>query len=405
VPITRCPGCNESLEVPAVVPGGLVACPYCGEEFVPSGGGGRPRGGARRGRDHDDYDDGYGRPRGSFRKKTDPVPIVLGIVAVLVLGGAGIFFMVKKTREDNERQQAFYARVAATPSVSFPMPPAPPPPDSARAPFDLPTVYKENDLVTLMDLSYSSGINEWKNGKQLTSTYPGLSYSVRTEEHGERVTASDGSTSTHEGHYLVPSYVWGLQTVLSNKTVDATFKLNRQGLVVPGTFRQTGGDTITPPPEFIADRGRGALPDKPVLLYEVWGTARLDTTLARALVIDGRTLESIPAQRQRVGGWRIATGTLETKEADGSWTNKAALDLRLYAVENGIVRNFSYQGQPAELSFAAKWTGEAEYMLQSQILVRVGNLKTVIEAQVKTRTDVYRWSGQTTADMKLYKDP
>ncbi len=409
MPITRCPGCNESLEVPAVVPGGLVSCPYCGEEFAPPGGG-RPRGGgggARRGRgrDRDDYDDGYGRPRGGYRKKADPVPIILGILAVLVLGGVGIFFLVKKNRQDDARQQTFYAKVAATPSVAFPMPPAPPPPDTARAPFDLQTVYLEKDLVTLMELSYSSGVNHWKNGKKIPASYPGLSYSVKCEEHGERVTAADDTSSTHVGHYLVPSYAWGTQTVLSNITVDATFKLNRKGMLLPGTFTQTGGTTISPVPEFIADRGLGVLPNKPVLLYEVWGTERLDNPLARHIILDGRSLESIPAKRQRMGGWRIATGTLETRESDGSWTRKAAVDLRLNAVENGIVRNFIYQGQPAELSFATKWSGEAEYLLLSRLLVRVGNLKTVLDVQVKTKTDVYRWSGQTMANLKLYKDP
>ena len=32
MPMTRCPGCQAQLEVPSVVPGGLVACPYCGHE-------------------------------------------------------------------------------------------------------------------------------------------------------------------------------------------------------------------------------------------------------------------------------------------------------------------------------------------------------------------------------------
>ena len=70
-----------------------------------------------------------------------------------------------------------------------------------------------------------------------------------------------------------------------------------------------------------------------------------------------------------------------------------------------MVRNFTYHGQPAELSFATKWTGEAEYMLKKQLLVRVGNLKTAIEVQVKTQTEVYRWIGQTMMNLKLYKDP
>ena len=404
MPITRCPGCNESLEVPAVVPGGLVACPYCGEEFAPSGGGRPRRGGARRsrgggrggGRDYDDYDEGHER-RGGYRKKKDPIPIIFGIVAVLVLGGVALFFLGKKKAEDTERQQAFYARVAATPSVVFPLPPPTPPPDTSRKAFDLVTVYKEKDLVTLMELIYSSGINQWKNDDPLPPTYPGLSYTIRTEEHGERVTSADGSSTTLEGHYLVPGYVWGTQTVLSNVTIDATFKIDRKGRLLPGTFSQTGGTTISPTPVFIADRGQGVLPDRPVLLYEVWGTERLENLLARHILLDGQSLESIPAQPQRVGGWRIATGTLETKESDGSWTHKAAIDLRLNAVENCIVRNFTYMGQPAELSFATKWTGEAEYMLQKQLLVRVGNLKTVMEVQVKTRTDVYKWSGQTIA--------
>ncbi len=56
--------------------------------------------------------------------------------------------------------------------------------------------------------------------------------------------------------------------------MDATFKLNRKGQLLPGTFSQTGGDTISPTPEFIADRGSGVLPDKPVLLYETRGTER-----------------------------------------------------------------------------------------------------------------------------------
>lgn len=409
MPITRCPGCNESLEVPAVVPGGLVACPYCGEEFVPGGGGGRSRGGgggARRGRGRgrDDYDDGYDRGRGGYRKKTDVVPIVFGIVAVLVLGAVGIFFMVKKSKDDSAREQAANARVAAIAPVSFPTPSFPPP-DTSRAAFDLPTTYLENDLVTLMELSYSSGINYEENKKRQPSPYPGLSYQLKTEEHGERVTAADATSSTHEGHYLVSSYVWGTEVFLRNITVDAVFKLNRRGQLIPGTFQQTGGTTITPTPEFIADRSQGALPTKPVLVNEIYNTELLENPLARVLQIDGRTLESIPAQRQRVGGWRIATGVLESKESDGSWTHIASLDLRLVAVENGIVHNFSFRGQPAELSFATKWTGQGEYMLQKQHLVRVGSLKTVLEVQVKTKTDLYRWSGQTTGEMKLYKDP
>jgi len=416
VPITRCPSCNESLEVPAVVPGGLVACPYCGEEFAPTGatgGRGAPRRGrGGRGRDaggrdaggRDNYDDGYGA-RGGYRKKSDPIPIIVAIVAVLLLGGVGIYVMAKKKVRDEGQKQAFYAKVAATQPVSFPMPPTPPPPDSARAPFDLVTLYLEKDLVTLMELSYSSGIRYPENDPQVNASFKGLNYTVKTEKHGERVTAADGSSSTHVGHYLVPSYVWGTSTVLSNVTVDATFKLNRKGRLVPGTFSQTGGTTISPVPEFIADRGMGVLPNKKVLLYEVWGMERLDNPLARNILLDGRSLDSIQAQRQRAGGWRIATGTLETKEADGSWTHKAAIDLRLNAVENGMVRNFTYHGQPAELSFATKWTGEAEYMLKKQLLVRVGNLKTAIEVQVKTQTEVYRWIGQTMMNLKLYKDP
>jgi hypothetical protein len=266
-------------------------------------------------------------------------------------------------------------------------------------------VYLEKDLVTLMELSYSSGINYPENDPQVNASFPGLSYTIKTEEHGERITAADGTSSTHEGHYLVPSYVWGTSTVLSNVTVDAAFKLNRKGRLMPGTFSQSAGVSISPTAEFIADRSMGVLPDRPVLLYEVWGTERLENPLAKHIILDGQSLAGIPAQRQRQGGWRIATGTLETKEADGSWTHKAAIDLRLNAVENGMVRNFTYHGQPAELSFATKWTGEAEYMLQKQLLVRVGNLKTVIEVQVKTPTGVYQWIGQTMANLKLYKDP
>ncbi len=413
MPITRCPGCDQSLEVPATVPGGLVACPYCGQEFSPSGGGGgkarrRPAargGGGRRGPGRQDeyYDDDRGGGR-TYRRKKDVMPIVVAIVAVVVLGGTAAFFLGKKKVQEQEHRQAFYAKVAATPGISFPLPPTPPPPDSARPPFDLPTVYKENDLVTLMELSHSSGINYPKNDPEAErGAFPGFSYAFKTEEHGERVTKVEGTKSTHEGHYIVQSYVVGTQ-VLTNLTIDATFQMNRNGTLVPGTFRQTGGTTLSPLPEFLGDRSLGALPNKPVLLYEVWGTESLQNPLARNLLIEGRSLESIAANRQRVGGWRIATGTLETR-TDKTWTHKAAIDLRLNAVENGVVRNFTFKGGPAELTFATKWTGEGEYLLQKQNLVRVGNLKTVLEVRIKTQTDVYDWIGQSMTNFKMYKDP
>ena len=94
MPVTHCPSCGASLEVPAVVPGGAVACPYCGAEFTPQ----RPRaaGPARARRDDDYYEEDRRRP---YRKRTDPVPIIVGVVFVIVLVGIGLFILLKSSKE------------------------------------------------------------------------------------------------------------------------------------------------------------------------------------------------------------------------------------------------------------------------------------------------------------------
>ncbi len=87
MPITHCPGCNKQLEVPDVVPGGLVSCPYCAHEFPvkskvvnaprgPARGGGRGRGrrpAPRRG-GGGGHEDDYGEDRGGYY----PLAVVVG---------------------------------------------------------------------------------------------------------------------------------------------------------------------------------------------------------------------------------------------------------------------------------------------------------------------------------------
>ena len=404
MPITRCPGCHESLEVPDVVPGGLVACPYCGKEFPARGGGARPpargeRGGSRRRPAYDDYEDER-MPRGRFKKRKDPIPIVVAVVAVLVMGIVAVVVLINSKKKEKVRENIFLAQVASTPNVSFAYPKPGPAPE--RDPLTMENRYRQGDMITIMDLSYASSL-KFPAGME-NPAWSSLNYTFKSAKHGENVTGMEGDYAVHEGTYDISSFVYpGTRTALHGTSFSARFLTDRLGRLKSGSFSQTAGPTMNPAPTLLGNRSMDIMPDRPMRHYEEWGGDRLANPLASYVLIDGRSLESMGISGRREGGWRWEGGNLEST-TDGTWTHRAIIDFKLRAVENATSR-ITFRGQPAELSMAVRWGGEAQFHVKQQLLVRVERMKMELVVRLKTPTEVFDWGGFTEVNFGMYKDP
>ncbi|MCU0727393.1 MAG: hypothetical protein MUE73_16670 [Planctomycetes bacterium] len=402
MPFTRCPSCQASLEVPAVVPGGVAACPYCGAEFPVKGGSGRGgRRPARRGRGGAGDDSEEQRPAIGYRRRMDPTPIILVVVILVVGTVAGVWYMSKKKDEEGQRAAIHQANMANVKNASvdrYNLPPDAPAGDT----YDLMNVFHPGDRVTIMKYSRSFQLSHqpFKQPRQSLKQYV---LEFKGEREAEKVVAFENDQSVHEGTYTISSFIVDGR-VIHTGPYEAGFRLDRRGILVPGSFLQKGAN-LSPVPEGIADRNFGVLPDHTTRYNQTYGTATLPDPFRDHVLIDGRPLSSIGIQGRREGGWRISGGTLEKIESDMSWTHRAALDLRLAAYEDGVLKNFTYRGQPAELSYAMSWKAKAVYLLKSQILVQVDAMKIQFQARVKTPTDWHDWDGTDALDFQMYKDP
>ncbi|MHC4860776.1 MAG: hypothetical protein ACYTDY_11880, partial [Planctomycetota bacterium] len=321
-------------------------------------------------------------------------------------------FLTKGARDRSALRRERLAEFAKTPPVYIQFNRVP---DAPRGdPTELPNKYLEGDRVTLrrLDMSanlayYETSVDDMKT-RRVRDLF-GLTYDVTmVDREGEKVVQVDGEHHVHEGRYDVKSYIVQHQPLVETLIqIEAKFKTDRLGRLVPGSFAQTGGPTLNPPPTLIGDRHFGVLPDHSVRHGqpgETWGTETLPDPFAKYVIIDGRPLPSLPLQRRREGGWRITGGEL-TKEHDGRWARNSSYNLKLRAVENGWLKNTTYGGQPADISYGIECKGSGIYMLLKQVLVRVDDLAVDIEVRVKTATMRYEWRGHSSLNFEMFKDP
>ncbi|MHC4473816.1 MAG: hypothetical protein ACYS99_23005 [Planctomycetota bacterium] len=316
--------------------------------------------------------------------------------------------MAQLERERSARLDEF----AKTPPVCIKFDRVPDAPEGD--PVELPNVYHHGDRVTLRRLDVSANLSYYETSvedmqKRRVRDLYGLTYDVTmVDREGETVVEVDRDQHVHEGRYDVKSYIVHHRPIVETLIqIEAKFRTDRRGRLVPGTFWQTDGPPLVPTPQFIGDRHFGVLPDHSVRHGqpgETWGTEALPNPFAKYVIIDGRPLPSLPLQRRREGGWRITGGEL-TKEHDGRWTRNSSYDLKLRAVENGWLKNTTYKGQPADISYGVEWKGSAIYMLLKQFLVRVDDLAVDIEVRVKTATMLYEWRGHSSLNFEMFKDP
>ncbi len=398
MPITHCPSCQASLEVPPVVPGGVVACPYCGVEFPVKGGRRGGRGPVRRGRDQEPEEE-RGAPR--YRKRADPVPLI--IVCLVLLAGAviGVVWMNKSKKFEQETEAARQQTLANVPRAELPISRTPDMP--GKDVFDLLDVFNPNDKVTIQKFIHSAALNHTAY-QQPRKGIVHRTLEFKTADQGETVTAFENDQTTHVGTYNIGSYMVDGRSVFQGP-FTATFRLDRRGRLVPGSFAQTGGGSVSPPPEMIGDRNFGVLPDRPVRYMETYGTDTLPDPFTDHITIDGRPFRSLGVRGARDGGWRISGGLLERRESDMKWTHKASIDFNLLAAEKGVLTNFTFQGQPAELSYGMRWKGDATYLLERSLLVQVKALTVEILVRVKTASGWHDWNGSWSVDFQMLKDP
>jgi hypothetical protein len=416
MPITNCPECNQRLEVPPVVPGGYVACPYCATEFAVGGGGGGPvrgRSGAGRraprrgGRDDDGDDDDNGRFR-HRRRGSDMTPIIVVLVGLLVFGGVALFFYLRSQKAVAQEEAERLASIAAAPPqrVEFERVPDNPTGD----PMTFLNRFVEGDRIQLRTFSISSSLSR----DDLEAPIFDLTFTAESDRDAERVTALDGEHATHVGTYTVKSYIQDGQFLISEPTeIEAEFKTDRLGNLVPGSFRQTGGTTLSPPMEILGDRGFGILPEHPIRLAptgvagqpgETWGTDGLPDPISNRLMIGNTTFANIPLVGPRLGGWRQEGGLL-SRDPDRSFDRRASLTLNLSAAENRFLRNGTFEGRPAEISGFVNWSGEVTYMLKKGLMVKARAVNVLVKARVKLKKKIINWTGSHTLNYEITKDP
>lgn len=409
MPITRCPGCGANLEVPSVVPGGRVACPHCNAEFDVGGGGGgggrarRGGGGRGGGRGYDEPEgDRYGR-RG-YRKRQDPLPIIILVGSVVVLAGAGIFFWLKgranEAKHEAEHVQTVQGKQEAFRTINRV-------PDNPNGDaWDLRCDFRKDDLLTIQELSFTSGLDV-KDSSGGSQPVWGLSYRMVTEEHGEKIVEAAGTgETTHEGRYQLQSFMEGTQSRIPDPLwLDARFRTGPRGNPIPGSFSQTGGPTVSPPPTFLADRGFGILPDHPVRMKETYGTSSLVNPFAAKVNLDGRSIDTVPLVGARVGGWRLESGTIQYEPDGKTIARNANLVIHLSAYENRAEPNGTFRGRPARISVSTLWQGNATYDLYKNYLSNVQEMKVTIWVVAKTAREWWEWRGTASTNYKMYKDP
>jgi hypothetical protein len=331
----------------------------------------------------------------------DPTPIIM-VVGILIVGAvAAVWYMSKKKEDEGQRAAIHQANMANVKNASVDRTSLPPDAPAGDT-YDLMNVFHPGDRVTLMKYSRSFQISHtpFKQPRQSLKQYV---LEFKGERESEKVVAFENGQSSHEGTYTISSFIVDGK-VIHTGLYQAGFKLGPRGVMIPGSFTQMGA-AVSPAPEGIADRNFGVLPDHTTRYNQTYGTATLPDPFSDNVLIDGRPLSSTGVTGRREGGWRISGGTLEKMESDMSWTHRAALDLRLAAYEEGVLRNFTYRGQPAELSYAMSWRAKAVYLLKQQVLVQVDAMKIQFQARVKTATDWHDWDGTDTLDFQMYKDP
>ncbi len=414
MPIKRCPECKAELEVPAVVPGGVAACPYCGAEFPvkaaarPARARARPgskRAPPRRRRDerYREEEEEYGGGRG-YRRRTDPLPIILVVgFLVVALGVVGYIFL-KKQREEAENRSTVESAVLAEPPATIEFRRLPDHPEGEA--IEMPCIFNVGDLVTVQQCDFSGSVSYYAPGNvEGKEVYDYVCTAKMKERQGEKVVAVEDGRSTHEARFDILSYYGlGATTVTGGLRIEARFQVDRWGDLVPGTFAQTSGRSLTPVPEYLGDRGFRVLPRRKVRRWETWGTDTLPDPISSHLTIEGRTFDALFPDKNRVGGWRIEGGRA-VKLSDGSWDRSAIYELKLFAVENHGWRPFTFRGQPAQISGSRYWKGHASYLLYKKLLVMLDPLQMHIQIKVKTGDAIHKWSGQATWRYKIFKDP
>ena len=426
MPFAQCPGCQASLEIPAVVPGGLVACPHCNTEFAPpasagggprrggggprrggggprrGGGGGRPRPRSRQ-REEEEYDEDD-RPRGRFRKKQDPIPVIVALAAVVLLGGAGIaVFFVSQNRKAEDRT-AELGEIARIPPLFTQATRVPDRPN--RSADEYTNIYNQGDRVTIKKLTHNANLFTTEYGvRGRNSIYSRVFELKNMLEPGETVTAVNGEIATHEGTYQILEYTVDRPLAPGQPFIQAQFQTDRLGRLVPGSFAQTSGPPLSPPPLLIGNRNFGILPLEPVRHLETWGADQLTNEFARYIRFDGQPFESIPIVGARQGGWRWEGGDA-VYESDGvTWARGAKAMFKLKAWENRSLPNGRYNGEPADITATVTWKGHASYDLRKRALVEVNGLTVTISAQAKTATRCFNWDGMSVTYFTGWKDP
>jgi len=407
--IVTCPGCGADLEIPPGSGGGRVVCPYCEVEFAPGavrgpvrGGGSRHSTSRRRGRD---YDDGYEEDDGrrGYRKKTDPTPIIISIIAVLVLGGALLFFMTKGKERDARIERDRIARMGSKTEAYFRPPNAFPITGNA---YEFFCDYQPNEKITFKRMDYNSQVSYSDSTGVKDKELYSETYSVHGEITNEQIIAREGNIVTHEGRYEIKSFRLGKRDLVPDPvSVDARFQTDARGRAVPGSFERLAGAQLDAWPPLLGERGFGIMDGNAHRQGEFWGKEQLSDKVYSQIRIEGVDLKSIPLlDGGRQGGWYIRGGA-PIKTSRGNWEKRQAhLELGLNAVENRRLKGGRYRGETADITVAVQWRAGGMYELGKRMVSHVKSLSVTMEVVIKTRDSWYHWFSSEHVDAQIFKD-
>jgi len=311
--------------------------------------------------------------------------------------------MTKGKEREARLERERIARMGSKTEAYFP--PPNPFPISGNA-YEFFCDYQPGEKITFKQMDYNSHVSYSDSTGVADKTLYSETYSIRGGITNEKIIAREGDIATHEGRYDINSFRLGNRDFVTDPvSVDARFKTDAQGRMVPGSFERIAGAQLDAWPALIGERGFEIMDGKAHRQGEFWGKERLTDKVYSQLTIAGVNLQSIPLiEGGRHGGWYIRGGA-PIKTSRGNWEKRQAhLELGLNAVENRRLEKGTYKGEPAIISVAVQWRGGGMYELGKRMISNVKTMSVTMEVVIKTRESWYHWISSEHIDAQIFKD-